>query len=421
MSRIYIKPIPMRQSSTNKIHYWFDIDQDAYDLSMLEKAWVNHPWTKLKNVALVGLCFNMTQEAQNFDSNISLKGLIELVGRHEACMQWNNMFSESFKNNLKKNRTTLQKHYSKDDLGGQLFQILMQGVSIFAECQYELEQAKILGERAKVNKLKRVIESCAAMKLFPETIELINKSTVARNYFDQAVMSYLPKYEFKYINNDIVLFSLSRKEKIDHANIFFAGQSLCTLNTLKTIKRNPYVNHIGNDRSFALVTKLPIEHYPSLSTQKKSFSEVTNEDFVVDVKKASKAAQPKINAVITDKPINTVNTQDEKVSSSVKAPAVKEPDVKQKQPPVKPEQPAVEIAKRVESVEREKLNPTKVAAEVKAPPAQVDTPIKNTTAGDNGEKNKSALDGEKNKSALDGIRKLNPALEALFDTSTWRN
>ncbi|RVU81002.1 hypothetical protein EOL70_29250 [Leucothrix sargassi] len=427
MSRIYIKPIQMQQTSTNRIYYWFNIDEDAYDLSMLEKAWVNHPWPKLKNIALVGLCFNMIQNSQDFDTDISLKKLIEQVSRREIYMQWNSMFGQSFKSNLQKNRTTFQKHYSKDDFGIQLFQILMQGVGVFAECQYELEQARTLGERAKVNKLKRMIDSCDAMKLFPETTKLINSSPAAINYFDQAVLSYLPKYEFRYTNDDVILVSLSRKEKIDHANIFLAGQSLYSLNTLKSIKRNIYDKNVRLNESIATANVLPIENHSLISIQENSFSELANEDFLfIDVnrvKKVSKTVQTKDNTASSKTLKDATISQEKIVTQAVKPQTIGKVNEKttqsslnsSTQPSTKPAQSEPVVA----SKENEKLSAassTQVEKEVKATLPQTDTANtpKNTEGDTNDKKELSIF--EKAKQA-----KLNPALEAMFDISNWRD
>ena len=223
------------------------------------------------------------------------------------------------------------------------------------------------------------------------------------------------------------MVSLSRKEKIDHANIFLAGQSLYSLNTLKSIKRNIYDKNVRLNESIATANVLPIENHSSISLQENSFSELANEDFLLidvnRVKKVSKTVQIKDNTVSSKTLKDATISQEKIVAPAVKPQTIGKVDEKttqsslnsSTQPSTKPAQSEPVVA----SKENEKLSAsssTQVEKEVKATLPQTDTAnTPKNTEGDTSDKKELSI-FEKAKQA-----KLNPALEAMFDISNWRD
>ena len=424
MSRIYIKPIITQETDLGRLFYWFNLNVDAFDLSLLESMWVNQSWSKLKYVALTGFYLNLLQQSQDYDTEISLQKLLKNIDSEEIHARWNSIFFQSFKQNQEQNKASIQRHYKKDDTGLQLFNMLIQGVGIFADCHYELEQAKTLGERAKVTKFKRIVNTSRAMKSLIKASEIFGTLTTSRSWYDQAILSYLPKYEFKYVHNDIILVNLSRKEKIDHANIFLASQTLHSLNTLKSINRNTNnIKTIGVIESSLLFPK----ELPNLSNEIFSVNasnlDNTNKPTLQKAVKVIEKKEP--NATTEQKatkalatPAKSNGRNDECttiVSDRKAAPAVKPQTVEQ--PANKPAQPtAVEQVIKRENSQTSKVSTQEHPVAVKAEtpkPAQI--PKQEPSEPANEEKDLDIYD------KIDRAAKLNPALEAMFDTSNWRD
>ena len=103
MSRIYIKPIITQETDLGRLFYWFNLNVDAFDLSLLESMWVNQSWSKLKYVALTGFYLNLLQQSQDYDTEISLQKLLKNIDSEEIHARWNSIFLQSFKQNQEQN------------------------------------------------------------------------------------------------------------------------------------------------------------------------------------------------------------------------------------------------------------------------------------------------------------------------------
>lgn len=410
------------QDHLNHCYYWFSLVKDTQDLTVLERLCINKRWASLKYVCLAGLYINSSNSINRFSDFtqdyaqdnvnhvINLGKLLIQIQSDEISKDWNKLFNQALLTDSKK-RQTLQKHYSKDEVGIYLFENLVSGLKFFADCYFEAYQAVLLKEATKSKKIMNLM-LVLGEKNIPISLKETSENPLLARQYERCLVDHVPNYGFEYVGQQVFLIPLDRKAKVERASLFQEVLSIKNLikPSVEVVQNRRNVNVIANE-SQLIAQPLEITQ-DSLDVRKSRNKLNRTENEILKLPKISTTYDMEHSKEVSQydsSPRTSNETETPKESTEQKATSKESKPVAANLPnePITTKQVASSDTPKVATDTAQSTTPT-----VKDESKVTNEP----------EANKNSISNEKNKilEKFNEAAKKNPSLEAMFDISNWR-